>query len=444
MKLVSIHIPALLLLFLLTGAYTVRAQVWTLQQCIDTAQVYNKNLQMSRNNIEISEQKEKEAKANLLPKIAVMTEYKYFTNLPYQLMPLSTFIPTAPAGDFREIQFGVPHNINANIQLTMPLYNPQVYGAIQTTRIAAELSQLQLQKTEEQIFFELSSLYYNAQILQHQLAFMDSNLVNAKKLLGNMELLYQQLLAKGTDVSKIKLQVAQLSTQRESVSSTYAQVLNALKLAVGISMDQSIQVDPTIQQQESFEYASATTLDLRMMSVQNRIITNDLSILNKSRFLPSLNLFATYGTTGFGYSGQPEGFLDFYPVGFAGIQLSYPLFNGTVTQRKLDQKALELKNNELQTSLVSEQNDMQVEIAKMQREIAGKTVENTTEQINLAKSIYEQTILQQKHGTANLTDVLLADNTLREAQQAYLSALVGYLKADLELKKLTGNISTHH
>ena len=444
MKLVSIHIPALLLLFLLAGVYTIQAQVWTLQQCIDTAQVYNKNLQMGWNNIEISEQKEKEAKANLLPKVAVMTEYKYFTNLPYQLMPLSTFIPTAPAGDFREIQFGVPHNINANIQLTMPLYNPQVYGAIQTTRIAAELSQLQLQKTEEQIFFELSSLYYNAQILQHQLSFVDSNLVNAKKLLENMELLYQQLLAKGTDVGKIELQVAQLSTQRESVSSKYAQVLNALKWAMGISIDQIIQIDPNIQQQKPMEYTNASTLDLRMMSVQNRLLTNELSILNKSRFLPSLNLFATYGTNGFGYSGQPAGFLDFYPIGFAGIQLSYPLFNGTVTQRKVDQKALELKNNELQTSLVSEQNEMQVENAKMQREIAGKTVENTTEQINLAQSIYEQTILQQKHGTANLTDVLLADNTLREAQQAYLSALVGYLKADLELKKLTGNISTHH
>ncbi len=42
MKLVSIHMPVLLLLFLLTGAYTVQAQVWTLQQCIDTAQVYNR------------------------------------------------------------------------------------------------------------------------------------------------------------------------------------------------------------------------------------------------------------------------------------------------------------------------------------------------------------------------------------------------------------------
>jgi outer membrane protein TolC len=63
---------------------------------------------------------------------------------------------------------------------------------------------------------------------------------------------------------------------------------------------------------------------------------------------------------------------------------------------------------------------------------------NRTNQV--AQTIYEQTILQQKQGTASLTDVLLADNAFREAQQTYLT-IIDYLKADLELKKLTGNIS---
>ena len=39
-------------------------------------------------------------------------------------------------------------------------------------------------------------------------------------------------------------------------------------------------------------------------------------------------------------------------------------------------------------------------------------------------TIYDQTVLQQKQGTASLTDVLLADNALREAQQNYLNALL--------------------
>jgi outer membrane protein TolC len=442
MKLVNIHKQTLLLLFFLIVVNAVQAQVWTLQQCIDTAQVHNRNLQIGRNNIAIGEQKAKEAKANLIPKVTANAEYKYFTNLPYQLMPLSTFNPTAPEGQFKEAQFGVPHNINANLQLSMSLYNPQIYGAIQTTTIASELTDLQYQKTEEQIYFEISNLYYNAQILHHQLAFVDSNLINAERLLKNMQLLNEQLLAKGTDVSKVKLQVAQLTTQKESISSKYEQVLNALKFTMGISIEQNLQIELNIQYQSTNEYTPSSTLDIRIIKTQNHLLSSELSTLNKSRFLPSLNLFGTYGTTGFGYNGQPNSFLDFYPIGFAGVQLSYPLFNGTITERKINQKKIELKNSELQFSLITEQNNMQVENAKLQRTIVKKSVETTTEQIEVAKTIYQQTILQQKQGTANLTDVLLADNALREAQQTYLTAVVDYFKADLELKKLTGNIST--
>ena len=443
MKLVNIHILFFILLFIIIGLNTTQAQVWSLQQCIDTAQVHNKNLQMSRNNISIGEQKEKEAKANLIPKVTANADYKYFTNLPYQLMPLSTFNPTAPEGQFKEAQFGVPHNINANIQLSMPLYNPQVYGAIQTTKIATELTELQYLKTEEQIFFEISNLYYNAQILHNQLAFIDSNFVNAERLLKNMQLLNEQLLAKGTDVSKVKLQVAQLTTQKESISSKYEQVFNALKFVMGISIEQKLQIEPNIHYQSANEYTPTSILDIRILKTQNRLLSSELSTFNKSRFLPSLNLIGMYGTTGFGYDKQPNDFLKFYPIGFAGIQLSYPLFNGTVTQRKINQKKFELQNNELQNSLLSEQNNMQVQNAKMQRGVAEKTVETTIEQIKLAQTIYEQTILQQKQGTASLTDILLADNALREAQQTHLSAVIDYLKADLELKKLTGNISTN-
>ncbi len=442
MKLVNIYSHYFILLLTIVEFQSVNAQAWSQQQCVDTAQVHNRNLQMGRNNIAIGEQKEKEAKANLIPKVTVNADYKYFTNLPYQLMPLSTFNPTAPEGQFKEAQFGVPHNINANIQLSMPLYNPQVYGAIQTTKIVSDLTEFQYQKTEEQIYFEISNLYYNAQILYHQMAFIDSNLINATRLFKNIQLLKEQLLAKGTDESKVKLQVSQLTTQRENIGSKYEQVLNALKFAMGVSIEQNIHIDPNIQYQTSTDYKSSSTLDIRIVKIQNRLLYSELSTLNKSRYLPSLNLIGMYGTTGFGYDKQPNDFLKFYPIGFAGFQFSYPLFNGTVTQRKINQKRVEIKNNELQFELNTEQNNMQVENAKLQRMVAKKSIETATEQIKLAQAIYEQSILQQKHGTASLTDILLADSALHEAQQTYLNAVIDYLKADLELKKLTGNIST--
>ena len=64
-------------------------------------------------------------------------------------------------------------------------------------------------------------------------------------------------------------------------------------------------------------------------------------------------------------------------------------------------------------------------------------------QIKLSETVYNQVVLQQKQGTASLTDILLADNSLRESQQNYLSAVVEFLKAELELKKLTGNLSVN-
>jgi hypothetical protein len=87
MKLVNIRKQYLVLLLFVTGFTPVQAQVWTLQQCIDTAQVYNKTLQIGRNNKAISQQKRKEAIANLNSKITANADYKYFTDLPTQLMP---------------------------------------------------------------------------------------------------------------------------------------------------------------------------------------------------------------------------------------------------------------------------------------------------------------------------------------------------------------------
>ena len=440
MVLVNIGKQKLFLLLFLLGFQEAKSQVWTLQQCIDTANVYNKNLQVSRNNVSLGEQKEKELKAGLIPKVMANTDYRYYTNLPYQLMPLSAF--GGPEGEYRAIQFGVPNLINANLQFSMALYNPHVYGSIQSSKLGSELLELQYRKTEEQIYFEISNLYYNAQILQHQLTFIDSNLINSEIMLEKMVLLNKQLLAKESDVSKVKLQVAQNTTLRENFGSKYDQVLNMLKFAMGIQLEQNLKIDPTIQYQKKSEYTQNSTLDIRIVEIQNRLLSNELITLNRSKNLPSLNLVGTYGTTGFGYNGLPTSFLDFYTIGFAGLQLSQPLFNGTVTQRKINQKKIELQNSELQFGLFTEQNSMLSENAMLQGAIAQNSIETTRKQVELAKTIYKQTILQQELETASLTDVLLADNALREAQQNYLSAIIDYLKSDLEIKKLTGNIST--
>ncbi len=440
--LVNTHKLKITFLLLIIGVINLplQAEEWTLEQCIDTAQVKNKMLLMSKNTVAIGEQRHKEAVAGLIPKLTVNGDYKYYIDLPYQLMPLSTFNPTAPAGQFKEAQFGVPHNLNFNLQFTMPLFNAQILGGMKTTKIGAEMSELQQKRTEEQVFFDISNLYYNAQILQKQKTFIDSNLVNTNKLLQNMQLLHKQDMLKESDVTKVELQKAQLQTQLQLVDSKLVQVLNALKFSMGIPITQEIAINQAIEFKSNADFASQKIVDIQLVETQNLFLKSELSTLKNSR-LPSLSLYGTYGQTGYGYDEKPNDFLKFFPVSFVGVQLSYPLFTGTVTQRKINEKKLEISNSKLQIDLATEQNNMLTYNAKRTKLTAQQTVENTLAQIRLSQTVYDQVVLQQKQGTANLTDILLADNSLRESQQNYLSAIVEFLKAELELKKLTGNLS---
>ena len=429
----------LIVLMFQTIVLHVNAQeLWSLQQCIDTATIHNKNLQINRNLVSVNELKQKEAKGNLYPRINLSADYKYYIDLPYQFMPQSAF--GGPEGLFKETQFGVPHNINATLQFQMPVYNPQINGAVQSSKIAGEMSLLQLRKTEEQVFTDVSNLYYNAQILQHQLMFTDSNLANTNKLLLNMQLLKQQLMVTSNDVNKIKIEKEQLQTRREMLVSNLEQILNALKFAMGISFERQISVEHQIDYEEKNGYLASTTPDIQIALTQNRLLKTELSTL-KNSYLPTVSVFGSYGQTGFGYDEKPNNFLKFHPASFAGIQVAVPLFNGTVNRQKIKQKNIEIQNSLLNIQMVTDQNKMLVDNATRKKTVSQHTISNTTSQTELAGMVYRQTILQQQQGTASLTEVLMADNALRDAQQANLSAIVDYLKADLELKKITGNIS---
>lgn len=441
MKLVNIHLHKLILLIFIIGLSQVKAQeteLWTLEKCIETAQQKNKNLQIGKNNMLISQQKHKEVVANLIPKINLDADYKYFFDLPYQLMPMSLF--GGPAGMYKEAQFGVPHNINAGLTASMPLYSPDLYGAIKTTKIAQEVSELQYQKTEEELFFEISNLYYNAQILKSQEAFIVNNIKNVNQLLKNMKLLQEQKMVIGTDVSKVQLQVNQLTTKKLTISNKYNQVMEALKFMIGVSSDTEMAIESKIIYNEIEEYSSNTSIDSHLVNTQNKLLKSQLKTLRNTRYLPTVAIFGSYGYTGYGVDESPNDFLDFYKKSLVGLQLNYTLFNGTVTQRKINQKKYEINNNELQQDLVTDKNKMEINNANSQLITTKSSLETTSAQINLAQTVYDQTILLQKQGSANLTEILLADNALQQAQQDYISAIVDYLKADLELKKLTGNI----
>lgn len=415
-----------------------KAQSWSLKQCIDTALVHNKTLKIAQGDTEISNEKNKEAKGGLFPKLYGNVDYRYYTDLPYQLLPASVF--GGPAGIYKEAQFGVPHNLNANIALDVPLFNPQINGAIAASKKAKELNQIQFQQTQEQVVFDISNLYYNAQLVSNQILFIKNGINNSEKLLNSMQLLYSQKMAKGTDVDKIKLQLSQLNTQLSKANSQLQQIINLLKLQLGITPTRQITIEETFNSSsEAVKYITKPSSDILLFNTKELLLKSELKTLKLS-YLPSFSLYGSYGTTGFGnYSGTND-FFKTYPIGFAGAKVSWLLFSGTTLEHRIIQKKEELKQNKTRLELLNDKQNIQIENMQMQYSVANSNLSNSKSQLELAEMIYSKTIIQQKEGLASLTDVLLSDNAQKEAQQNYLSALVDVMKADLELKKVSGNI----
>ena len=442
MKFVNIYLhykmkaQTLLVLALLLSPLMVSAQVLSLNQCIDTALRYNRNIKIALQDGLVASEKYREAKSALLPKINGIADYRYYTDLPYQLMPAAAF--GGPEGTYKEVQFGVPQSLNANLQLAMPLFNPTALSAIKSTRIANELSEIQKIKTDEDVVMEVSNAYYNAQVLLNQLAFLDSNVINTHKLVQTTELLYQQQLAKGTDVDRLKLQFAQITTQRSTIFSQHQQMLNALKFLMGKPISDSIEVLINGTSIIETDFQPKVTTDIKLIDKKIEFSLSELSGLKNSG-LPSVNAYGVYGTNGFGTSGS-NSFFNFHPIGYVGAQLSVPLFNGMVTRHKIDGKKIEVNKTIIQKEIIAEKTNLDQINAKMNYNIATTTLATVKTQIELAEKIYDNTVLQNQQGMANITDLLLADNSLREAQQTYIVALINLRRAELEHKRVTGNL----
>lgn len=416
--------------------FALQAQTYTLEQCIDTALQYNRTIKLSQQDVFQADEKNKETRGNLFPKLNGITDYRYYTDLPYQLMPAAAF--GGPEGTYKEVQFGVPQSLNANLQLSVPIYNPTALGAIKTSRVASELSEIQKMKTVEDVVVEVSNAYYNAQILLNQLVFLDSNLINTNKLLQTTTLLHQQQMAKGTDVDRLQLQLDQMANQRKSVFSQQQQVLNALKFLMGKPISDTIQVSISESTLVQLDPQMQTTTDMKLIDKKLQFNYAELKGLRNSK-LPALSAYGVYGTNGFGTTGD-NSFFNFHPVGYVGAQLSVPLFNGTITKHKIVQKKIDIQKTTIQKDLVSEKSKLDLINAEMQYILANQNIATISDQVKLAKKIYNNTVLQNKLGMATITDLLLADNSLREAQQNYIVALVNLRKAELEYKRVTGNL----
>ncbi|ADB38833.1 TolC family protein [Spirosoma linguale] len=424
---------------LLLGCSVVNAQDVTLDQLINKALTGNYSVQATRLDEIKTDAQIAEVRANARPQVNLTGDYKRYLKIPGQVVPASAF--GGPEGSYSVLAFGLPYNLSTSVQASQALYNQSLMIATKVAKTSRDLSALQTQKTKEDVAYNVSATYYNLQTTAQQIAFLQKNLASTERLIQITDLLRQNKLAKGIDVDRLLLSKTSSQTQIESLQATYNQLLNTLKLLTGIPQTDSLTVrtaiDETVPVTPANEYTINRT-DLQLLDRQKDL--NGLEQRNiKAGFVPTVSAYGLANSTVYATGGD-NSYIKNVPGYWLGLQLNWNVFDGMARKAKLSQKRIDDQKLDVQLRQTRESIAMDIANSRNQFLVQQRNLATNRGQVALAEKVYTQTQLQFKEGTVDITDVVQAENSLREAQNNFLNTLVSLRTAELDWKKATGSL----
>lgn len=104
------------------------------------------------------------------------------------------------------------YNVNAGVQLNVPLYNQSIYASVDVAGTVEQLSNLSYDKAVEDLTMQIGKVYYLAQSSLEQAVLADENVSRMRELCTITEAMYDQGAVLEVDMNRarINLQLAEL------------------------------------------------------------------------------------------------------------------------------------------------------------------------------------------------------------------------------------------
>ena len=335
------------------GAQTV---VRTVQEAIQLARQQNPDLKIARQNRVTQEQQRAATRASLMPTARAFTNLDYNYALPTQLIP-AEFLGGQP-GEFRSLQFGVPFNLTAGVEVTMPLLSRPNRLDVGLTNQNLRIIDDQNLVLQNEVSTQVARVYHATLLTRSAIDIARRNVANADTVAtiaryrlekGQIELLEYNRL------QSIRLTAEDVLRQNEL---SYVRNQNQMKVLLGLTVRDSL-----VLEQELVGLAAQTGFSALNGTVERPQITvrrSQLELfrqqLNRENALrwPTLSVYARYSAQA---QRKQFDFLDFsekwFPIGVAGLQLNIPLYTGGLRTANLNRARLRIK--QAQAELAYEQ-----------------------------------------------------------------------------------------
>lgn len=412
----------------------------SLSAAVDLAVKQNQQLQSVQMDEEINEFKIKEIKSGALPQLTGDANYNDNFSRASQILPGEVF---GQPGTSIAVKFGTRYQFGTGLQLKQTIFNPSINTGLKAAKESQGYYTLNTFKTKEDLIYQVVNVYMQLEMTEKQKELIVGNIERMKKLVQITDAQFKEGIIKKVDVDQLKVNYTNLRTQLSTTNNTYTQLLNNLKLLMNVDVYTPVAITNEVGAERvpvADQLFLKDNTELNLIDYQIRL--QQLNTLNiKAGYLPTLSAFANYGWQGQAdklfKSGATQGFTS----GVWGLTLSIPIFDGFTKKNKIAQSNIQVRQLEMNkkfmkskinNDFVSAQNDL-----RQNKEVLAAQEEN----MKVAEELYNVAKLSYTEGIAPLSELINAENGLKEAQTQYLTALLQISLAELDLMKTSGQLS---
>lgn len=401
----------------------------------------NPQLEATKLNEESNRYKIKEIKASALPQITGSGNGTDNFQRATQLLPGEML---GQPGKNIPVQFGTEYVYGSTVQLNQALFSPSLSIGIKAAKESQGYYELQTFKTKEELIYSVINVCVQMQMLEKQQDLITGNIDRMKKLLEITTVQYNEGIIKKVDLEQLKVNYTNLQTQQYSTNISINQLLNNLKILMNIDVDQPMvikaevntySVEPISQQL----FLEANT-DLNILDKQIQL--QKLNTRNiKASYLPTVSFSANYGrqwqTNELFKSSLTSGFSS----GYYAVNVSIPIFDGLSKRNKIKQSDVSLKQLNLNKEYLIKNVQNQFKTAKDNLTQNQNILHAQDQNMKVAEELYNVAKLSYTEGISSLSELINAENGLREAQVQYLTAMLQINLAEVETMKASGQLS---
>jgi outer membrane protein len=394
-------------------------------------------------------QKQKwETIATGLPQITGAIGYQNQLIQPVSQIPAEFF--GGEPGTFQNVVFGQPQSAVASATLKQQIFDGSYIVGVQATRAFLSYSANNKEKTQLEVRKAVTEAYGNVLLAGESVQILEKNITNLEKNLFETTKIFENGLGDEESVEQLQITLSSVENQLKNGVRLKDITLQMLNLVMGIAIDAPTQLE------EDLDVLTETKIDFSLLESDFKLENNvDFKLalnqneqryfewkLARSRALPTLNAFVTYGANSFADNfdfldnGQ-----DWFESSIVGLDLSIPIFSSGKRSASTARAKIALEKAKTQLTEAEEQIRLQLESSKSSYILAIEEYETAKNNLNLAERIENKNQIKYAEGLASSFELRQAQTQLYDAQQGYLQSMVEVINKKTALETILNNKS---